>query len=184
MNRIVVLASNLFGYLFLALSVLVTVETLARKLFNMSLQGADELGGYALAVGSSIAFAIALLGRSHIRIDLVHRLLPTTARALLNWLSYLLMTLFALLLAWVCWTVVVDTLAYRSTAPTPWATPLIYPQSVWYAALALFALVAVIMTLRASYLLLRGRLQALDREFEPKGALEELKEELEDVTRR
>jgi hypothetical protein len=38
----------------------------------MSLQGADELGGYALAVGSTIAFSLALMGRNHIRVDVFH----------------------------------------------------------------------------------------------------------------
>ena len=50
-DRIENLLATVFGGIFLALSVVVTVETLSRKLFNVSLQGADELGGYALAVG-------------------------------------------------------------------------------------------------------------------------------------
>ena len=62
----------IFGYVFLALSGLVTFETVSRKVFGFSIQGADELGGYALAVGSALAFSVALIERSHIRIDLVH----------------------------------------------------------------------------------------------------------------
>lgn len=176
--------SLLFGYLFLALAALVTFETLLRKLFNVSIQGADELGGYALAVGSGLAFAIALIGRSHIRIDVLHRFLPGALQAMLNWLSALLMASFALLLGWVCWKVVNDTLDYGSTAATPWATPLIYPQSVWYGALLLFALTAVCLALRASYLLLSGNQATLNEEFHPKGANEELAEEIADIERR
>ena len=43
---------TLFGLIFVALSLLVAVETVARKLFNFSLQGADELGvlKYSFAV--------------------------------------------------------------------------------------------------------------------------------------
>lgn len=37
----------LFGLIFLVLSAIVSIETISRKLFNFSLQGADELGGYA-----------------------------------------------------------------------------------------------------------------------------------------
>ena len=184
MNRFVTVLSTLFGYMFIALSFLVAGETILRKVFNMSIQGADELGGYALAVGSSLAFAIALAGRSHIRIDLIHRFLPKGLQAGLNWLSTLLMALFALLLAWVCYTVVRDTLNYGSTAATPWATPLIYPQSVWYAALLLFTLVAVILALRATYLLFTRQLETLNEEFHPKGAIEELQEEIEDAVKR
>ena len=61
--------------IFLGLAVVVTVETVARKVFNVSLQGADELGGYALAVGSTIAFSLALMGRNHIRVDVFHETL-------------------------------------------------------------------------------------------------------------
>ena len=184
MNRLVAVFVNLFGYLFLALSFLVTVETILRKLFNMSIQGADELGGYALAVGSSIAFAIALVGRSHIRIDILYRFFPAWMQAGLNWLSYVLMAAFSLLLGWVCLKVVNDTMDYGSTAATPWATPLIYPQSVWYGALLLFTLVAVVLALRASYLLFSNRVDRLNEEFHPKGAIEELKEEIEDLEQR
>jgi TRAP-type C4-dicarboxylate transport system permease small subunit len=184
MNRFSTFLSLLFGYMFLALSALVTFETILRKLFNMSIQGADELGGYALAVGSALAFAIALIGRSHIRIDVLHRFLPARLQGILNWLSITLIAAFALLLGWVCWTVVSDTMAYRSTAATPWATPLIYPQGVWYAALLMFALTALILAIRASMLLFSGRIAQHNDEFHPKGASEELKEELEDVERR
>ncbi len=53
---------TLFGLIFVALSVVVTVETLVRKIFNFSLQGADELGGYALAFGATIAFTLGADG--------------------------------------------------------------------------------------------------------------------------
>ena len=56
---------TLFGLIFVALSLVVAVETLVRKVFNFSLQGADELGGYALAFGATIAFSLALMGKSH-----------------------------------------------------------------------------------------------------------------------
>mgnify|MGYP006194141717 CR=1 FL=1 len=55
---------TLFGLIFVALSLVVAVETALRKLFNISLQGADELGGYALAVGATIAFSLALIANT------------------------------------------------------------------------------------------------------------------------
>ena len=184
MERVVGILSAVFGWMFLALSVLVAAETLSRKLLNFSFQGADELGGYALAVGSSLAFTVALVERAHIRIDLLHERLPVRVQAALNWLSIVLMAALGLILVRYCWLVIKDTLAYGSTAPTPWTTPLIWPQSVWYATLAVFALVAVWLAVRATRLLLAGRIDALNRDFHPKGALEELSDELEDLERR
>ena len=77
-----------------------------------------------------------------------------------------------------------DTLSYGSTAATPWATPLIYPQSAWYAALCLFALMALILAGRATWLFVRGRLDQVRTEFHPKGVIEELEEELSDLESR
>jgi TRAP-type C4-dicarboxylate transport system permease small subunit len=138
MKRVQRLLAWAFGAIFVALSVVVSVETLTRKVFNYSIQGADELGGYALAAGSVIAFSLALIGRNHIRVDVFHEHFPRRMQAWLNALSYVLLAAFAVLLAVVAFKVVADTLAYRSTAPTPWQTPLIWPQSVWYAGLVVF----------------------------------------------
>jgi len=184
MKRIETLASLLFGGIFLLLSVLVSVETVLRKFFSMSLQGADELGGYALAVGGTLAFSLALLGRTHIRIDLFHELLPRRMQSLMNWLSAVLMALFAGILVWITWRVIVETMDYGSTAATPWATPLIYPQGVWFASLCTFALVALGFALRATWLLLRGDSETLNVEFHPRGVSEEVKEELDDFEQR
>jgi len=184
MKPVVTITSAVFGWMFLALSVLVALETLSRKLFNFSFQGADELGGYALAVGSSLAFTVALIERAHIRIDLLHEHLPARVQALLNWISIVLLAALGLFLVRYGWLALRDTIAYGSTAATPWATPLIWPQSAWYASLSVFALVAVWLAVRATRLLIRGEITALNRDFHPKGALEELKDELQDLARR
>lgn len=184
MRRFETILANVFGAIFLALSFVVTIETLARKIFNVSIQGADELGGYSLAIGSVIGFTLALAGRNHIRVDVFYELLPRSAKAALNWLSALLLAGVAILFAAVSLRVLEESLTYRSTAQTPWATPLIYPQSVWYAGLVVFMLVAVGYAARATWLLARRRIDELNDEFHPHGAKEELKEELEDVRQR
>jgi TRAP-type C4-dicarboxylate transport system permease small subunit len=184
MKRVQRLLAWAFGAIFVALSVVVSVETLARKVFNYSIQGADELGGYALAAGSVIAFSLALIGRNHIRVDVFHERFPRRMQAWLNALSYVLLAVLAVLLAVVAFKVVTDTLAYRSTAPTPWQTPLIWPQSVWYAGLVVFALLTVGYAVRAVWLLVRGDIDRVNRDFHPKSAKEEVKEELDDFAQR
>jgi len=184
MKRLESILANLFGVIFLVLSVVVTVETLARKLFNFSIQGADELGGYSLAIGSTIAFTLALVGRNHIRVDVLHDFFPRGMKAALNWISIVLLAALAVLFVAVSFRVLDESLAYRSTAQTPWATPLIYPQGLWYAGLVMFMLVAVGFAARATWLLLKGRIEDLNAEFHPKSAKEELKEELDDLAQR
>ena len=184
MRRIETFLANLFGVIFLVLSVVVTIETLARKLFNFSIQGADELGGYSLAIGSTIAFSLAVIGRNHIRVDVFHEMFPRGMKAALNWLSIVLLAAMATLFVAVSFRVLDESLAYRSTAQTPWATPLIWPQSIWYAGLILFMLVAVGFAARATWLLFKRRIDDLNKEFHPKSAKEELEEELDDLAHR
>ncbi|MDQ6680027.1 MAG: TRAP transporter small permease [Pseudomonadota bacterium] len=183
-DRLETVLATLFGTIFLTLAVIVAVETVSRKLFNFSLQGADELGGYSLAVGSTLAFSLALMGRAHIRVDIFHDKLPRWLQAFLNWFSIVSLAVLGLFIAWVALKVVRDTLQYGSTAQTPWATPLIWPQGVWYVGLVIFALVASGFALRATWLVAQGRIDTLNRDFHPKSAKEELKEELDDLAQR
>lgn len=183
-DRIENILATVFGSIFLLLAAVVVVETVSRKLFNVSLQGADELGGYALAVGSTISFSLALMGRNHIRVDVFHEKFPRTLQAAMNWLSVTSLAVLGAFIAWVAFKVIGDTLQYGSTAQTPWATPLIWPQTVWFAGLVTFALVAFGFAVRATLLLLRGQIDTLNHDFHPKSAKEELKEELDDLAQR
>ncbi|MGV8804579.1 MAG: TRAP transporter small permease subunit [Polaromonas sp.] len=183
-DRIETILAMVFGGIFIVFAFVVSIETLCRKLFNFSLQGADELGGYALAVGSTIAFSLALMGRCHIRVDVFHERFSRRWQALLNWLSIVWLALFGLFIVYVAFKVLADTLEYGSTAQTPWATPLIWPQSVWYVGLVVFALVASGYAIRASWLLVGGQIDALLKDFSPKSAKDELKEELDDLSQR
>ena len=177
-------ASWLFGIALVLLSLMVAAETVLRKLFNFSFEGADELGGYVLAIGSSLAFTVALVERAHVRIDVLHGRLPLAARALLDWLSAVSLALLGGFLVYVGYLVITDTLEYGSTAPTPWATPMIYPQSGWYAGYVLFAIAAAVLALYATGLLVRGRLDRLSAQFDPKGAEAEIREEISHVQAR
>ena len=102
----------------------------------------------------------------------------------MNWFAATSMAVFAIFLCFVTVNVLTDTISYSSTAQTPWATPLIYPQSIWYAGLVIFACVTSVWAIRATYLLMRGRIETLNKEFEPKSAKEEIKEELDDLAQR
>ena len=175
---------SIFGLMFLFLVVLVSVETIGRKVFNFSIQGADELGGYALAIGSTLSFSLALLGRNHIRVDVLHEKFGPRLQAFMNWLSIVSLAAFGIFMAWVAQKVIMDTMAYGSTAQTPWATPLVYPQGIWLAGLTVFALVALGFAIRATKLLFTGQVAELNEDFQPKSAKEELQEELADIALR
>lgn len=184
MQRLDRVLAAIFGFSLLALALAVAVETIMRKVFNKSLQGVDELGGYILAVAAALSFAVAVHGRTHIRIDLIHDHLPRQVRVALNVLATIAIAGCALATLYMARLALADTIQFNATAQTPWATPLKIPQSAWVASLALFAAVAVVEAARAISLLLAGRGSEVDRRFGPRGAKDELDEELADLKAR
>lgn len=183
-KKISYIASCLFGYLCLGLSLFISVEVIMRKVFGKSLQGADELGGYVLAIGAALTFSIALIGNNHIRIDMFHYKMPPKMQAVMNWIATVSTIFLAALLAFSAFRVLRETLSYGSTAPTPWATPLHYPQIPWTLGLILFFALAAYQVMGATRLLLSGRWDDLRVLYQPKGSADEVKEELRDLQQR
>jgi TRAP-type C4-dicarboxylate transport system permease small subunit len=177
-------ASLIFGVLMLALAAAVTLETLVRKIFSVSLGGVDELSGYAIAIGAPLAFAVALVERSHIRINIFYLRLSERARGVLDGLSVLTLGALAVFLFFFTVMTVRETQAYQSIAQTPWATPLIYPQALWLVAMAAFLVPAVWLAFKAAAMLARGDWKGLIRQGGPGTVEEELKAELDDLQRR
>src|SRR2546423_14884761 len=64
------------GALVLLAAILIGIDVVLRKLFDTSIGGADELAGYALAIGAAWSLAAALLERAHIRVDSLYVLFP------------------------------------------------------------------------------------------------------------
>jgi TRAP-type C4-dicarboxylate transport system permease small subunit len=184
MQRYTRIASLVFGLTMLALAMLVTAETLLRKIASISIGGVDELSGYAIAIGAPLAFTVALAERAHIRINLLYLRLGPRARGVLDALAVLSLGALALFLAYFTVRTVMDTQAYQSIAQTPWATPLIYPQALWALAMLVFTIPAVWLAARAAWLLARGQWTAITQQFGPESVEEELQAELDDLQRR
>ncbi|WP_333834368.1 TRAP transporter small permease subunit [Rubrimonas sp.] len=136
----------------LALALLIGFDVVARKLFGYSVQGTDELGGYALAMVGSLGMAHVLCERAFTRIDLLVRRLPAGAQGLAHVAAYWALAGMVLFMAWRGWLTLADTLTFQSRANTPLQTPLWIPQGLWVAGLAYFALAAVVHALRAALL--------------------------------
>jgi TRAP-type C4-dicarboxylate transport system permease small subunit len=184
MKRLEALAATLFGLAFLALAVAVTAETVMRKVFNRSLQGVDEFGGYVLAIAAALAFSVALVARAHIRIDIVHDRLPSGLRVALNLLASLSILVCAIALLRMAWFAYDESATLGATAQTPWATPLKYPQVLWVAALIPFVIVCLAEVGMILRLLVAGDARAVDRAYGPRTAREELEDELADLKAR
>jgi TRAP-type C4-dicarboxylate transport system permease small subunit len=166
----------LAGWALTALAVIVGLEVVLRKLFSVSLQGADELGGYAVALAAAFGFAWTLLERAHTRIDLFMGFLPAGARRLLNVLALAAIAVFATFMAWRGWTTLFESIEYKSLSGTPLMTPLWWPQSLWAIGLAFFALVAIAALAHALWLLAHDQ-ASLDRFYGARSLAEEIEEE-------
>lgn len=164
------------GYALLGLALLMTVEIIGRKLFNWSLQGVDELGGYALALAAGLGFAPAALARSHTRVDLLLKYLRPALRGLAHVLAYVLLAGVAVFLAWYGWRSLQDTLLFGSVANSPLQTPLWIPQSLFLLGLLTFVAITAIMAVRIVRLWLAGRYEVIDREFGSLSVAEEIEE--------
>lgn len=173
-----------FGIMMILLSLAITAETLLRKFFSYSLGGIDELGGYAIAIAAPLAFTVALVENSHIRINQVTSLMPRTVQALLNGVSAISVALLAGYFFYFSVDTVIDTQTYQSIAQTPWATPLIYPQSIWLVAMASFPVAAIFFAGKAIMLMARGDWRSLTQQFGPTSAQQELQAELDDLKKR
>jgi TRAP-type C4-dicarboxylate transport system permease small subunit len=184
MKKLEAFAATIFGLAFLVLAGAVATETIMRKVFNRSLQGVDELGGYILALAGATSFAVALASRAHIRIDLLHDRLPLVLRVILNILAQLAIVVCAIALLRMAWFAYDESSVLGATAQTPWATPLKYPQALWVAALLPFLIVSVVEVGRMLLLLMRGDARTIDRAYGPRTAQDELEEELEDIKTR
>ena len=181
MKRIAQLSSMTFGAIMIVLSFAIAAETILRKFFSYSMGGIDELGGYAVAVVAPLAFLVAAYEQAHIRINILHGKLPLQARAVLNVAAAVSLSLLALFLCYFTFKTVMDTLAYRSIAQTPWATPLIYPQAVWLVAMLAFTLGTLVIAARTVILAVRADWQTLDRRYGPGSPEDELEAELADL---
>ena len=184
MKKLEALAATIFGLAFLVLAVAVTAETIMRKVFNQSLQGVDELGGYILALAGTMSLSVALVARAHIRIDIVHDHLPKAVRWPLNVLASVSILVCSLALLRMAWFAYDESAVLGATAQTPWATPLKYPQGLWVAALAIFVVVCAIEVFNIARLLAKGDIRTIDRNYGPRTAQEELEDELADLKAR
>ena len=167
------------GLLMLAAAVLVSVDVVLRKLANVTLGGADELSGYALAIGSTWSFAYVLLNRGNVRIDALYQYLPRLLAALCDLLAVTALLVFVSLVAWHGWGVLAQSWAIGARSNSALAVPLFVPQALWWIGYAGFVGCAVLLLLRGLLAFVQADWPALNRLIGARGVKEEAADELE-----
>ena len=171
------------GMMMVAASFIIGAEVILRKVFLVSLGGADEMASYALALGTVWALSFALLHRSHIRVDALYQHLPRHVCAVLDVVALISVLAFASLLAWYGYEVWYTSWSFDATANTPLGTPLWIPQGLWVLGLFSFVLTTLLLLARALQALLRKDIEAVGRMAGTRSVDEELREEIEAVER-
>lgn len=167
----------LSGYAVFVIAVLTGFEVVARKLFAFSLQGVDDYGGYVLAITAAVGACYTMAQRGHTRIDLFLVRMPKRLQRWLNTIAMVTLATMTVFGAWRGWSVLAETIEYKSVSSTPAQTPLWMPQTFWFVGLLLLALFATAYAIHAVVLLARGA-PALNRWYGPHTVDEELEEEL------
>lgn len=165
------------GALVLLAAIIVAVDVVLRAALSVTIGGSDELSGYALAISSAFAFALALLDRAHVRIDTLYAVLPVRAAAVFDLIASAAMAALAVFLFLQGWRVFAQSWALGARALTQLNTPLSYPQALWVVGFAWFALVSILLTVRAAALLVTGDAAGVMHLVGTRSAAEELADE-------
>ncbi|MBI4183906.1 MAG: TRAP transporter small permease [Proteobacteria bacterium] len=159
-------------------AVVVSVEVVIRKLFGLSLGGADELGGYALGISMAWGYSFALFKKTHIRVDAIYLRFPLAVRSVLDVVSLASFTAMVAMLCYRAAFVISETIRLEARSSTPLATPLIVPQGLWMAGLVFFLFCLALFTVRTAQALWRRDLAAVQRLAAPLSVTEEVAEEV------
>lgn len=166
------------GTLILIAAVLIGIDVVLRKFFDLSIGGADELAGYALAIGGTWAMPAALLNRGHIRIDSLYSHLSAPVRIWLDFLGLSLFVIFISLVAWHGFGVLQQSWDADSHSQSALQTPLIVPQALWVAGMVAFPVVGLLLLFQAGLAYARGDIAGAIRLIGTRSAEEDVEEEL------
>jgi len=169
------------GALILLAALLIGVDVLMRKFLQRSIGGADELAGYALAIGTAWGLAATLLDRAHIRIDSLYVLFPQRLRLVLDSLAVALLVGFFALTLWHGLGVVSQSWISESRSQSALETPTVIPQLLWIAGVAAFVVIGVVLLLQALRLAVAGELRGVARLISTRSAEEEVEDEIRDL---
>ncbi|MSP46618.1 MAG: TRAP transporter small permease [Xanthobacteraceae bacterium] len=169
------------GALVLAAAVLIGIDVTLRKFFNASIGGADELAGYALALGTAWSLGAALLERAHIRIDSLYVLFPRWLRLALDFAGIALLLAFFGLIAWHGWSVVAQSWVSSSRSQSALSTPTVLPQSIWLAGLAVFLVIGLALLVNALVLIARGDAAGAAGAISTRSVIEEVEDEIREL---
>jgi TRAP-type C4-dicarboxylate transport system permease small subunit len=169
------------GLLLTVSAVLIGLDIVLRETIVVTLGGANELSGYALAVSSSWGCTVALVHRMHVRIDSVYTHLSTRIRAALDMVGLAAFIYFLTFVTFYAWKVLEQSIESNTHSISALGAPLAIPQAVWFAGFVVFLLVASVYLLRAIVAFAKGDLRRIRELLGARSVEEEMEFEKESL---
>ena len=169
------------GLLLTVSAFLIGLDILLRETLVITLGGANELSGYALAVSSSWGCTVALVHRMHVRIDSVYTHLPARIHALLDLIRLAAFIYFLAFVTFYAWKVLEQSIESDSHSISALGAPLALPQAVWFAGFVVFLAVASVYLLRAMLAFAKGDLRRVRELLGARSIAEEMEFEKESL---
>ncbi|MBT3700675.1 MAG: TRAP transporter small permease [Alphaproteobacteria bacterium] len=150
------------GSTILFCAVLVTLDVIARNLFNDNFFESYEITIYLYAITVAFSFSFALVTKTHIRIDVVYAKFPPGWRAGLDIIAIIMLTGLASLMSFYAWSLSIESFKLPgpgnlgAVSASDMSVPLVIPQSLWALGLTWFAFVCIVYLLQSLYYFLRG----------------------------
>ena len=170
------------GGLCVLVSFMIAVAVVMRKVFNVSIVGADEISSFILAASCSWGFAFALLHRAHVRVESLQLVLPRRLCAILDIVGLILLGAFVAIIAWYTANVLALSIDMGALADML-DVPLWFPQAFWVAGFVVSVVLAVLLLIRSLIAFLTGDLAALQALIGSRSAVEEAAQEKSRVGR-
>ncbi|HLV77760.1 MAG TPA: TRAP transporter small permease [Marinobacter sp.] len=142
-QRLSVLSSWMGGFIVLISAVAISIDVLTRNLVGRSYLQSFELSQYGFAIAVAFGLSAGVVGRDHIRIDVLVNVLPAAAKRFLNLVSILSLVVISALLAYFAFELTWDSYNRGARSPTSLRVYTWIPQSVWTLGLVVFAAVNV-----------------------------------------
>lgn len=166
------------GTIIAATAVLISFDVFIRVIMNHAIDGTDELARFALAISTTWALAGALLDRAHIRVDTAYNLFPGRVRLALDLLALIaFFAVFALIFEYGL-DMVMQSWTSETRSSSALQLPLVIPQAVWLAGIAVFLAIDVVLFITAVSLIAKGDVAGARSLIGMKSADEEVHEEL------
>lgn len=170
------------GGLCVLVSFVIAVAVVMRKVFNVSIVGADEISSFILAASCSWGFAFALLHRAHVRVESLQLVLPRRLCAILDIVGLILLGGFVAVICWYTASVLALSIDMGALADML-DVPLWIPQAFWVAGFLVSLVLAVLLLVRSLIAFLAGDLATLQAMIGSRSATQEAVQETSRVER-